>query len=587
MLEEENKVLKELHSVHSKVDTAAPVVEKEKSFKQGRIIVDIDEDDEINLEEAQAKLYKIDLKHPEKVLKVVTTAGATTTAEATKVSVPRRRRDVVIQDPKETTSIIVVQSKVQSNDKGKGILIEEPKSLKGQAQIEQDEAFARQLEVELNAYINLNAVMEQVKRSERLNDAVMKYQNTICITWGRQIQKAKKKSLNAKGKGKGKGKRKDKVTSLSLKTLNLLLKSTQQRMMPATTAKSNGIYEIDRIDCVPNVNSIYTITPPYTPQHNGVSERRNHTSLDMVRSMMNLTTLSLFFWDYSLETATRILDMVPTKKVDKKPYELWYRKVPNFSYLKAEKDPFQRTHSYYFYFPPENKIVVARIRLHFNGGAVDWKSSKQKTTAMFAIESEYIVASEAAMEAVWIRKFISGIDPFMKALSKGKLTQHVSSIGLHLASSFISSSKLSSDQTSIPTSSTNPTPKGRIRRSSKQKVENSHFEEHLTPVATMTDNRNMAEMLRTPTEGCAEAIVVPPILAEKFELNITLAIALCCNNVMHSRSKHIDIRHHFIQEKVEKGVVELYFATTDYQLADIFTKALPRGGLNFYSRVLA
>ncbi|GKD16572.1 retrovirus-related pol polyprotein from transposon TNT 1-94, partial [Tanacetum coccineum] len=54
------------------------------------------------------------------------------------------------------------------------------------------------------------------------------------------------------------------------------------------------------------------------------------------------------------------------------------------------------------------------------------------------------------------------------------------------------------------------------------------------------------------------------------------AIALCCNNVQHSRSKHIDIRHHFIREDVEKGVVELYFVTTDYQLADIFTKALPR-----------
>ncbi|GKD61653.1 retrovirus-related pol polyprotein from transposon TNT 1-94 [Tanacetum coccineum] len=44
------------------------------------------------------------------------------------------------------------------------------------------------------------------------------------------------------------------------------------------------------------------------------------------------------------------------------------------------------------------------------------------------------------------------------------------------------------------------------------------------------------------------------------------AIALYCNNVQHSRSKHIDIRHHFIREQVEKGVVELYFVTTDYEL---------------------
>nr|GEW38754.1 retrovirus-related Pol polyprotein from transposon TNT 1-94 [Tanacetum cinerariifolium] len=53
-------------------------------------------------------------------------------------------------------------------------------------------------------------------------------------------------------------------------------------------------------------------------------------------------------------------------------------------------------------------------------------------------------------------------------------------------------------------------------------------------------------------------------------------IALCCNNVQHSRSKHIDIRHHFIREQVENDVVKLYFVTTDYQLAYIFTKALPR-----------
>nr|GFA94351.1 retrotransposon protein, putative, unclassified [Tanacetum cinerariifolium] len=53
-------------------------------------------------------------------------------------------------------------------------------------------------------------------------------------------------------------------------------------------------------------------------------------------------------------------------------------------------------------------------------------------------------------------------------------------------------------------------------------------------------------------------------------------IALCCNNVQHSRSKHIDIRYHFIKEHVENGVIELYFVNKEYQLADIFTKALGR-----------
>ncbi|GJV19684.1 hypothetical protein Tco_1368704 [Tanacetum coccineum] len=59
------------------------------------------------------------------------------------------------------------------------------------------------------------------------------------------------------------------------------------------------------------------------------------------------------------------------------------------------------------------------------------------------------------------------------------------------------------------------------------------------------------------------------------------AIVLCCNNVQHSRAKHIDVRYHFIKEQVENGIVELYFVWTEYQLADIFTKPLPRERFNF------
>nr|GEX06910.1 retrovirus-related Pol polyprotein from transposon TNT 1-94 [Tanacetum cinerariifolium] len=53
------------------------------------------------------------------------------------------------------------------------------------------------------------------------------------------------------------------------------------------------------------------------------------------------------------------------------------------------------------------------------------------------------------------------------------------------------------------------------------------------------------------------------------------AIAISCNPVQHSRTKHIDVRYHFIKEKVKKGIVELFFVRTEYQLADLFTKALP------------
>nr|GEU85835.1 retrovirus-related Pol polyprotein from transposon TNT 1-94 [Tanacetum cinerariifolium] len=59
------------------------------------------------------------------------------------------------------------------------------------------------------------------------------------------------------------------------------------------------------------------------------------------------------------------------------------------------------------------------------------------------------------------------------------------------------------------------------------------------------------------------------------------AIALCCNNIQHSRAKHIDVRYHFIKEQVENGFMKLYLVQTEYQLADIFTKPLPRDIFNF------
>ncbi|GKA21841.1 retrotransposon protein, putative, ty1-copia subclass, partial [Tanacetum coccineum] len=417
--------------------------------------------------------------------------------------------------------------------------------------------------------------------------------------------------------------------------------------------------------------------------HTNVCGPLRHVSRQAYSSI-HTTTLPLSFWDYALESATRILNMVPTKKVDKTPYELWYEKVPNLSYLKVwgcealvkqdmpdklqqrsvksqwegpleeiqdeDTSPSEITSEIPMevkgFEPPQEEVILVRrskrliglgqnaymdkilkryrmdnskrghipmqerldlnktqgastpeevkrmqnvpyasavgsimyavrctrpdvafaqnITSRFqqnpgechwtavknilkylrntkdmflvyggnpeaelrvdcycdagfetdrddtksqtgyvfilNGGAVDWKSSKQSTTAMSATEAEYIAASEAAMEAVWIRKFISGLgivptinepigmfcdnsaalhfanepgvqkgtrhyhrryhyvrecialgeirflkvhtddnlaDPFTKALPKGKLTQHARSMGLRLASSFM------------------------------------------------------------------------------------------------------------------------------------------------------
>nr|GEV66263.1 retrotransposon protein, putative, Ty1-copia subclass [Tanacetum cinerariifolium] len=349
---------------------------------------------------------------------------------------------------------------------------------------------------------------------------------------------------------------------------------------------------------------VQQLTPPYTPQHNGVSERRNRTLLDMVRFMMNITTLSLSFWDYALETANHILNRVPPKKVDKTPYELWYGKVPNLSYLKVcgcealvkqdmpDKLQQRSVKCIFIGYPketmevsgrdtnleeiqdedtspseitskipmevegfelPQKEVIPVRrserthrapTRLCLNveveehslgdlNEPASYKAAMKKTnmdgvvhtykarlvakgyTQLYGVDYEetflpiadirvirilvsiatfydyeiwqmdvkkaflngyldkdiyivqpegfvdpnhprktrkvpskvllqsllhklnYIAASEAEMEVVWIRKFISGFDPFTKALPKGKLTQHAMSMGLRLASSFM------------------------------------------------------------------------------------------------------------------------------------------------------
>ncbi|GJV19488.1 hypothetical protein Tco_1368508 [Tanacetum coccineum] len=64
------------------------------------------------------------------------------------------------------------------------------------------------------------------------------------------------------------------------------------------------------------------------------------------------------------------------------------------------------------------------------------------------------------------------------------------------------------------------------------------------------------------------------------------AIAISCKPVQHSRTKHIAVRYHFIKEHVEKGTIELYFVKTDYQLADLFTKALLVDRFNYLVRRL-
>ncbi|GJY35107.1 retrotransposon protein, putative, ty1-copia subclass [Tanacetum coccineum] len=229
----------------------------------------------------------------------------------------------------------------------------------------------------------------------------------------------------------------------------------------------DGIYEIDMHNLVPNLNSIYNVSNKRAKNNSDSTYlwhcRLAHISKKRIEKLQHEVILKStddesFYQCVSCllgkmtrkpfphrteratdllgiihtdvcgllrhvsrqESATRILNMVPTKKVDKTPYELWYGKVPNLSYLKVwgcealvkrdTPDKLQQrsvkcifigypkeTMGYYFYFPPENKIVVARYAEFFeknlitqevSGRAIDLEEIQDEDTSPSEITSE-------------------------------------------------------------------------------------------------------------------------------------------------------------------------------------------------------
>nr|GEU54560.1 cytochrome P450 reductase [Tanacetum cinerariifolium] len=193
-------------STSQRVDTSDDTVMDDES-NEGRIIAKIDKDDAVVLmddkeEDKKVEEAKEDQTEPAKVqevVDVVTTAKlitvvtvasaiiptaepqvpyATLTAAPTRVATApsRRRKGMVIRDPEsESATSTIIPAETKSKDKGKWILVEEPKPLKKKQQIEQDEQYARELHAELNKDIDWDKAIDHVKRKAKEDPAVKRY----------------------------------------------------------------------------------------------------------------------------------------------------------------------------------------------------------------------------------------------------------------------------------------------------------------------------------------------------------------------------------------------------------------------------
>jgi len=104
-------------------------------------------------------------------------------------------------------------------------------------------------------------------------------------------------------------------------------------------------------------------TMPGTPQQNGVAERRNRTLIDMIRSMMSDSTLPKNLWSYALKTANYLLNRVPSKAVQKTPFELWTNRKPSLRHLHVWGCPAEAR----IYNPHEKKLDSRTISGYFLG----------------------------------------------------------------------------------------------------------------------------------------------------------------------------------------------------------------------------
>ncbi|GJY18217.1 retrovirus-related pol polyprotein from transposon TNT 1-94 [Tanacetum coccineum] len=79
----------------------------------------------------------------------------------------------------------------------------------------------------------------------------------------------------------------------------------------------------------------HEFTAPYSPQQNGIAERKNRTLKEMVTAMLISSGMSQDMWGEAILTATYLLNKIPRKEKEETPYELWMGRKPSYQYLRV------------------------------------------------------------------------------------------------------------------------------------------------------------------------------------------------------------------------------------------------------------
>nr|GEV19181.1 hypothetical protein [Tanacetum cinerariifolium] len=386
-----------------------------------------------------------------------------------------------------------------------------------------------------------------------------------------------------------------------------------------------------------------------TPEQNGVVERRNRTLIEAARTMLSAAKVPLFFWAEAISTTcfTQNRSLVIPRH-EKTPYHIINDRKPsvkffhifcslcyivgdgeNLDKIKEKGDAcifvgYSTQSRAYKVFNKKTRVIMEMIHVNFDKlpqMASDHVSSDPvpqcQSTALEhdslspgpqcqenVTQANRTVTTSNELDLLFSPMFDELINGSSQVVSKSSAVTTVdapkqpptvaSTENINQAKMIEENAQVENDEFInifyTPVQDRGETSSHHVNSSNMHTIYQHHPSDHRWTKDHPLEQviRNPSQSVRTRHQLKSDGEMYYGFYFDKIPMycDSKAAIAISCNPVQHWRTKHIDVRYHFIKEKVEKSIVELFFVKTEYQLADLFTKALPEERFKYLVRRL-